>query len=299
MKIGLIGAGKMGIGLAENLQRHGHKVVILTRSEEKAEAFISEGFEACIDENDMIASLDFPRLIWLMVPSGDAVDDAIDQLLPYLKQGDILLDGGNSNFRDTINRADYLSSKGVYFLDVGTSGGTEGALNGACMMIGGNHEAFKRVEPLIREMTVENGYGYFGTSGAGHYAKMVHNGIEYAMMQSISEGFELLKKSEYAFDIQKVADVYNHGSIIQGYLMGITAKSLLDTPSVEALEPVVRSSGEGCWTVQEALRLRVPVETIAFSLMRRYASESDGFGAQLLSMMRYQFGGHEAVKKEE
>jgi 6-phosphogluconate dehydrogenase len=299
MKIGLIGAGKMGIGLARNIKQHGHEVVIMTRSEEKAANFANEGFEACTQEYILAESLEIPRIIWLMVPAGDPVDEAIDQLLPYLKAEDILIDGGNSNFRDSVIRAEYLAARGIYYLDIGTSGGTAGALKGACMMVGGDRTAFLRLEPLIKEITVDGGYGYFGPSGAGHYVKMVHNGIEYAMMQSVSEGFELLRKSEYQFDLEKIAQVYNHGSIVEGYLMGITAASLGNKQAVESLEPVVRSSGEGLWTVEEALRLRVPVETIAFSLMRRYGSEGDGFGARLLSMMRHQFGGHDVVKREE
>jgi len=298
LKIGLIGAGKMGIGLANNMIRHGHDVVVLTRASQRAEELQLGGLKAVTDTGAFIQQLDPSKIIWMMVPAGDAVDDTIDLLLPHLKSGDVVIDGGNSHFEDSVSRSEFLAARGIDYLDVGTSGGTEGALNGACLMVGGPREAFMRLEPLFSDLAVEGGYGYFGRSGAGHYVKMVHNGIEYAMMQAISEGFELLRKSEYGFDLEKIAKVYDRGSIVEGFLMGTTARALRSTEEIESLLPVVKSSGEGLWTVEEALRLRVPVETIALSLFKRYATQSQGFGAKLLSRMRYEFGGHEARKEE-
>lgn len=299
MKVGLIGAGKMGIGLAKNMKRHGHEVLILTREEQRAEALRHEGLEAFVSDAAFAAGLDSPKIFWMMVPAGDAIDDTIDLLLPHLRAGDILIDGGNSHFEDSVSRSEFLAAREIHYLDVGTSGGTSGALEGACMMVGGSREAFRKLEPLFRDLTVEGGYAYMGNSGAGHYVKMVHNGIEYAMMQAISEGFDLLRKSEYGFDLEKVARVYNHGSIIEGFLMGITAQALRSPETIDQLAPVVQSSGEGLWTVEEALRLKVPVETIAFSLFRRFATENSGFGAKLLSQMRNEFGGHAVIRKGE
>jgi 6-phosphogluconate dehydrogenase len=298
VKVGLIGAGKMGLGLAQNMMRHGHEVVVLTRSELRVTVLREAGVEAFDQTEAFLEKLDSPKIIWMMVPAGDAVDDTIDLLLPDLKKGDILIDGGNSHFEDSISRAAFLASREIHYLDVGTSGGMKGALEGACLMVGGPREAYLSLEPLFKDLSVEGGCGYFGRAGAGHYVKMIHNGIEYAMMQAISEGFEILKRSEYGFDLEKIAQVYDRGSIIEGFLMGVTARSLRSQEAVEALSPVVSSSGEGLWTVEEALRLKVPVETIALSLFKRYSSQSDGFGAKLLSMMRYEFGGHEARKED-
>lgn len=298
MKIGLIGAGKMGLGLAHNMIRHGHEVMVLTRTASRVTALREEGLNATVETEAFLEKLDTPKILWMMVPAGDAVDDTIDLLLPYLKKGDIIIDGGNSHFEDSISRAAFLASRGINYLDVGTSGGMKGALEGACLMVGGPRDAYLSLEPLFKDLAVEGGCGYFGRAGAGHYVKMVHNGIEYAMMQAISEGFEILKKSEYGFDLEKIAQVYDSGSIIEGFLMGITARSLRSPEAVEALLPVVSSSGEGLWTVEEALRLKVPVETIALSLFKRYSTQSDGFGAKLLSRMRYEFGGHEARKED-
>ncbi|MEW9121798.1 MAG: phosphogluconate dehydrogenase (NAD(+)-dependent, decarboxylating) [Thermotaleaceae bacterium] len=298
LKIGLIGLGKMGYNLALNLRDRGHEVIAYNRSAEKIQTIEKEQIQGAYSIDALTETLEKRRAIWLMVPSGPTVDDLIDSLVPRLEKGDILIDGGNSNYRDTLRRYERLLKAGIDYVDVGTSGGIEGARNGACMMIGASEENFAYLEPIFRDVCVEKGYAHVGKNGTGHYVKMIHNGIEYGMMQAIGEGFEILEKSDFQLDYGQIAQVWNHGSVIRGWLMELTEKVFSEDPNLEQLKGTVHSSGEGLWTVEEALRLKVPAPVITDSLFVRYRSEQqDTFSGKLLAGLRYQFGGHSFEKK--
>ncbi|MDK2814737.1 MAG: 6-phosphogluconate dehydrogenase [Thermoanaerobacter sp.] len=297
MKVGLIGLGRMGFNLALNIKDHGHEVVVYNRSPEKIKEAEKEGIKGAYTIEDLVKNLERRRIIWLMVPAGDPVDEMIEKLVPLLEEHDIIIDGGNSYYKDTLRRYEMLKEKGIDFVDVGTSGGIEGARHGACTMIGAEDEVFKYIEPLIRDISAENGYLHTGKNGSGHFAKMVHNGIEYGMMQAIGEGFEVLEKSQFDFDLKEVARVWSHGSVIRGWLMELMEKAFEKDPKLSGIKGVMHSSGEGLWTVEEALNLKVPVPVIAQSLFMRYRSEQeDTFAGKVVAALRNEFGGH-AVEK--
>ncbi|KHO62257.1 6-phosphogluconate dehydrogenase [Thermoanaerobacter sp. YS13] len=297
MKVGLIGLGRMGFNLALNMRDHGHEVVAYNRSPEKIKEAEKEGIKGAYTIEDLVKNLERRRMIWLMLPAGDPVDEMIEKLVPLLEEHDIIIDGGNSYYKDTLRRYEMLKEKGVDFVDVGTSGGIEGARHGACTMIGAEDDVFKYIEPLIRDISTENGYLHTGKNGSGHFAKMVHNGIEYGMMQAIGEGFEVLEKSQFDFDLKEVARVWSHGSVIRGWLMELMEKSFEKDPKLSGIKGVMHSSGEGLWTVEEALNLKVPVPVIAQSLFMRYRSEQeDTFAGKVVAALRNEFGGH-AVEK--
>jgi len=293
MKVGLIGLGRMGFNLALNIKDHGHEVVVYNRSPEKIKEAEKEGIKGAYTIEDLVKNLERRRIIWLMVPAGDPVDEMIEKLVPLLEEHDIIIDGGNSYYKDTLRRYEMLKEKGIDFVDVGTSGGIEGARHGACTMIGAEDEVFKYIEPLIRDISAENGYLHTGKNGSGHFAKMVHNGIEYGMMQAIGEGFEVLEKSQFDFDLKEVARVWSHGSVIRGWLMELMEKAFEKDPKLSGIKGVMHSSGEGLWTVEEALNLKVPVPVIAQSLFMRYRSEQeDTFAGKVVAALRNEFGGH-------
>lgn len=297
MKVGLIGLGRMGFNLALNMRDHGHEVVAYNRSPEKIKEAEKEGIKGAYTIEDLVKKLERRRIIWLMVPAGDPVDEMIEKLVPLLEEHDIIIDGGNSYYKDTLRRYEMLKEKEIDFVDVGTSGGIEGARHGACTMIGAEDEVFKYIEPLIRDISAENGYLHTGKNGSGHFAKMVHNGIEYGMMQAIGEGFEVLEKSQFDFDLKEVARVWSHGSVIRGWLMELMEKAFEKDPKLSGIKGVMHSSGEGLWTVEEALNLKVPVPVIAQSLFMRYRSEQeDTFSGKVVAALRNEFGGH-AVEK--
>ncbi|AEM78524.1 MULTISPECIES: phosphogluconate dehydrogenase (NAD(+)-dependent, decarboxylating) [Thermoanaerobacter] len=297
MKVGLIGLGRMGFNLALNMRDHGHEVVAYNRSPEKIKEAEKEGIKGAYTIEDLVKKLERRRIIWLMVPAGDPVDEMIEKLVPLLEEHDIIIDGGNSYYKDTLRRYEMLKEKEIDFVDVGTSGGIEGARHGACTMIGAEDEVFKYIEPLIRDISAENGYLHTGKNGSGHFAKMVHNGIEYGMMQAIGEGFEVLEKSQFDFDLKEVARVWSHGSVIRGWLMELMEKAFEKDPKLSGIKGVMHSSGEGLWTVEEALNLKVPVPVIAQSLFMRYRSEQeDTFAGKVVAALRNEFGGH-AVEK--
>lgn len=298
MELGIIGLGKMGHNLAINASEKGYKVYGYNRSIEPVDYLNSMGIWACNDLKELLNKFQGRKIIWIMVPAGETVDMVIEDIKDYLNPDDIVIDGGNSNYRDTVRRYNYLKEKSISFVDIGTSGGLEGARNGACMMVGGDENTFKIIEPVLKDICIENGYGYFGESGAGHYAKMIHNGIEYGMMQAIGEGFEILKEGPYDYDYENLAKVWSNGSVIRGWLMELTEKAFSEDANLDGIKGVVGSSGEGLWTVEEAIRLKVPATVITDSLFARYRSnQEDTFSAKVVAGLRNQFGGHDVIKK--
>jgi 6-phosphogluconate dehydrogenase len=297
MHIGLIGLGKMGYNLGLNMIDHGHQVTAYDVNPEAIERFVKDGGKAVSSLQEVVEDLPSPRVLWIMVPH-QLVDDVLRDLKQYLKTGDIIIEGGNSRFQDSMRRAKDFEQEGIYYFDCGTSGGMEGARYGACYMIGGDAEVFKTIEPIFRDTAVPNGYLYTGRSGSGHYCKMVHNGIEYGMMQAIGEGFDVLKKSEFDFDFEQVARVWSNGSVIRGWLMELTQNAFSKDANLDNIKGVMHASGEGLWTVEEALRTKVPVPIIAMSLMMRNRSlEDDTFTGKVVAALRNEFGGHAVEKK--
>ncbi|MDI6601523.1 MAG: decarboxylating 6-phosphogluconate dehydrogenase [Thermoanaerobacteraceae bacterium] len=299
MQIGLIGLGRMGYNLALNMRDHGHEVVAFNRSPEKVDEIKKEGVRGAYSIEELADSLSPRRVIWLMVPAGDPVDEMIEKLLPLLDKHDIIVDGGNSFYKDTLRRYDYLKNKaGIDFADVGTSGGIEGARNGACTMVGAEDEVFEVIEPVIKDISLEGGYYHTGPVGSGHFVKMVHNGIEYGMLQAIGEGFEILEKSGFNFDFKEIARVWNHGSVVRGWLMELMEKAFAKDPNLDSIRGIMHSSGEGLWTAQTALELGVPALVITDSLYMRFRSEQeDSFAGKVVAALRNEFGGHKVEKK--
>lgn len=297
MQIALVGLGKMGYNIALNLRNHGHSVVAHDRSEALTDQMgLEPGIATANTLAGLTAALTGRRVIWLMVPAGPIVDEVIDNLLPHLNPEDILIDGGNSNFNDSVRRYNYLKSKGIDFLDCGTSGGTSGALNGACTMIGGEQAVYEYCKPVFDDLSLPGGTRYVGGPGAGHFVKMVHNGIEYGMMQAIAEGFEVLEKSSYDFDYQQIAELWNHGSVVRSWLMELSANAFRKDPDLSAIRGVMHASGEGKWTLETALDLGVPTPVIALSLLMRYRSQQDdSFAGKVVAALRNEFGGHAVV----
>lgn len=294
MKIGLIGLGKMGYNLALNMRDHGIDFGVYNRSVEPRERIKEENVKVYDDVKKMIEDLESPKVVWIMVTAGRATEAVIEQVTPLLSKGDIIVDGGNSRFTDTLKRGDALEELGIHFVDAGTSGGTDGARYGACMMVGGADEAVSVLDPYFTALNVDEGYLHCGKRGSGHYVKMVHNGIEYGMMQAIGEGLEILNQSEFELDFQKVANVWNHGSIITGYLMQMTKQAFDHNGNdLSQVIPEIDSNGEGLWTVEEALRLGVSAPVIANSLFVRNASKDKGkFSDRVVAAQRNEFGGH-------
>ncbi|MGX9133743.1 phosphogluconate dehydrogenase (NAD(+)-dependent, decarboxylating) [Rummeliibacillus sp. JY-2-4R] len=298
MNIGLVGLGKMGFNLGMNLMKHQHTVFAFDVNSEAVRNFSTNGGQTFDSLSGLVAALPTPRVIWLMVPAGEITVSTIEQLKEMLVEGDILIDGGNSHYKEAIRFAEELKQKGISFMDIGTSGGTSGALNGACMMIGGEEKAFKVIEPFIKDVCVNSGYLYAGKSGSGHFLKMIHNGIEYGMMQAIAEGFEVLEKSPFDYDYEKVAEMWNHGSVIRSWLMELTQNAFSKDPKLDDIKGIMHSSGEGKWTVETALELQAPVPVITLALMTRYRSlEDDTFTGKVVAALRNEFGGHAVEKK--
>jgi 6-phosphogluconate dehydrogenase len=298
MDIGFMGLGRMGENMVRRLVRGGHRVVAWNRSRPKIDEVAGEGAVPAYTVDDLIKGLQPRRVIWLMVPAGAPVDTLIEELVPQLDKGDILIDGGNTNFHDTIRRYNMLKEKGIDFLDVGTSGGIWGLTVGYCMMIGGDEAVFQHVEPLIKTLAPEDGYIYAGPSGAGHFTKMVHNGIEYGMLQAYGEGFEIIRKSQYNVDLHKLAVTWNHGSVVRSWLLELAERAFAEDADLEGIRGYVEDSGEGRWTVQEAINEDVPAPVITLSLLARFNSRQDeSYSAKVNAALRNQFGGH-AVKLE-
>ncbi|ABR49597.1 6-phosphogluconate dehydrogenase, decarboxylating [Alkaliphilus metalliredigens QYMF] len=298
MEIGLIGLGKMGYNLALNMRDHGHRVVAYNRTPDKTQMIEKEGIKGVYSLEALYDSLEGKRILWMMIPSGEAVDNMIDELLTFLRSGDILIDGGNSFYQDTLRRYEKLKDIGIDYIDVGTSGGIEGARTGACMMVGGEPHVVEQISSLFQDISIENGYSFMGTPGSGHYVKMVHNAIEYGMMQAIGEGFELLNAGPFSLDFENVAKVWSHGSIIEGLLMRCVLSSFEKSEKLEEIQGIVDASGEGQWAVEEALRLKVSMPVISNALFARYKStDSTKFSEKVVAAMRKEFGGHAIHQK--
>ncbi|HZA20369.1 MAG TPA: decarboxylating 6-phosphogluconate dehydrogenase [Actinomycetota bacterium] len=298
MRLAMIGLGRMGGNMTRRLLREGHEVVGYSRDQKMVEQLAAEGAVGATSLEDAVAKLEPPRIAWSMVPAGDPTEEVIGELGERLGSGDIVIDGGNSNYRDTLHRAEILASKGIGLVDAGTSGGVWGLEEGYCLMVGSSDEVFTTVEPLLATLAPENGYAHVGPPGAGHFTKMVHNGVEYALMQAYGEGFEILKSSEFDLDVSAIAEVWRHGSVVRSWLLDLAARALAEDPDLDRVAPWVEDSGEGRWTVQTAIDNAVPAPTIALSLFTRFASRrDDSFSNKLLAALRHQFGGHE-VRKE-
>ncbi|MNZ41706.1 6-phosphogluconate dehydrogenase, NAD(+)-dependent, decarboxylating [compost metagenome] len=293
MKLGMIGLGKMGYNLALNLLKHNHEVVAYDMDHRSIEKAAEKGALPAPSLEELVSSLSTPRIIWIMVPAGRALHSVIDTLSPLLDEGDIIIDGGNSHYKDSLSLADQLNKQGVYFFDIGTSGGIEGAGHGGCFMIGGDETVFRSIEPIFKDIAVDKGYLYAGKNGSGHFLKMVHNGIEYGMMQAIAEGFEILDKSPFNFDYEEVARVWSNGSVIRGWLMELTESAFSKDAKLNNIRGVMNSSGEGKWTVETALDLQANAPIIAMSLFMRYRSlDTDTFHGKVVAALRNEFGGH-------
>jgi len=296
MDLGMIGLGRMGGNMAQRLLASGHKVVAFDASAEAVAASQSQGALGADSLEELVAGLEPPRAVWIMVPAGPPTDATIESLIPLLRSGDVVLDGGNANYKDSMARAGRLSQHGIEFLDVGTSGGIWGLTEGYSLMIGGKEEIFRRLEPIFQTLAPSptTGYSRVGPVGAGHFVKMVHNGIEYALMQSYAEGFELMQaKEEFALDLGQIAETWRYGSVVRSWLLDLAARALREDPGLESLQSYVEDSGEGRWTVQESVDLAVPTPVITLALQQRFRSRQDQpFGGRLLAALRNQFGGH-------
>jgi len=301
MELGMIGLGRMGANMAERLVRGGHRVVGFDPSVEARHTVETKGVETAASLEALIATLPVPRVVWLMVPAGEITDNTVTALLPLLAAGDTIIDGGNANYKDTMRRAAVSASKNIHYLDSGTSGGVWGLTEGYSLMIGGDEAAFERVAPIFATLApaVDRGWGRVGPVGSGHYTKMIHNGIEYGLMQAYAEGFSILKhKQAFELDLHQVAEIWRHGSVVRSWLLDLTADALGKNPEMTGIAPYVADSGEGRWTVAEAIDLNVPAPVITLSLLERLRSrDTDSYSDKLLAAMRNEFGGHE-IKKE-
>jgi 6-phosphogluconate dehydrogenase len=291
MKLGMVGLGRMGGNMVERLRRDGHEVETYARTapERTADSLV-----------ELATQLEQPRVVWLMIPAGAPTEQAVQNLLPLLEDGDTIVDGGNSNFRDSMRRAAVAKEKGVLFVDAGVSGGVWGLAEGYCIMAGGEAEAFRIVEPAFASLAPEGGYAHVGPSGAGHFVKMVHNGIEYGLMQAYAEGFALLRGiDDFELDLQQISGLWQHGSVVRSWLLELLERAFAADPGLEGIRGYVEDSGEGRWTVHEAIESAVPVPAIALALFARFSSREDqSFAAKVNAALRNQFGGH-AVKAAE
>ena len=299
MKIGFVGLGKMGFNMVQRLLNDGHQVVAWDPSEDTVHEIEKLGAIAASSLKELTEKLPAEKVVWLMVPAGKPVDQNLNALLELLSKDDIIIDGGNSYWKETQQRAEKAALKNIHFIDCGTSGGVWGLQNGYSLMYGGNKEAAEYIEPVIKSLAPEYGYVYCGPSGTGHMVKMVHNGIEYGMMQAYAEGFEILEKAPYDIDIAKVADAWQYGSVVRSWLLELAVNALKNDPKLEQLESYVQDSGEGRWAVQTAIDFDVPAHVITASLFTRFQSrQDDSFAMKMLAALRNQFGGH-AVKKKK
>jgi len=302
MQLGLIGLGKMGANMNQRILRGGHQTVVYNRSPEPVRAAVQMGALGADSIADLVSKLTAPRAVWIMVPAGAPTEDMVETLIGLLAPDDIIVDGGNSNYKDTIRRAARAAQHGLHYIDCGTSGGIWGITEGYSLMIGGEKAPVERLRPIFETLAPapDKGWGHVGPSGAGHFVKMVHNGIEYGMMQALAEGFEIMKgKSDFNMDMHQIAEIWRHGSVVRSWLLDLTARALEADANLSEIAPWVADSGEGRWTVAEAIDQDIPAPVITLSLMMRFVSrQDDSYAARLLAAMRNQFGGH-AVKRDE
>ncbi|SEA76160.1 6-phosphogluconate dehydrogenase [Thalassobacillus cyri] len=298
MQVGLIGLGKMGYNLGLNLIDHGHQVIANDVNHEQVADIAREGATPANSLKELVTALEKPRTVWVMVPAGEITQSVLGELYELLEEGDRIIDGGNSNYKQSLQRSEWFKEKNIFFFDCGTSGGTDGARHGACYMIGGEETEFRAIESIFRDTSVENGYLYAGKEGSGHFLKMVHNGIEYGMMQAIAEGYEILEKSPFDYDYAAVSKVWNNGSVIRSWLVELMEQAFSKDAKLEDIRGVMNSSGEGKWTMETALEYEMATPVIAMSLMMRYRSqENDTFSGKVVAALRNEFGGHAVVKK--
>ena len=297
MELGFIGLGRMGMNMVIRLQRDRHRVVTYDRTPDIVKQSVQEGAVGATSLKDLVSQLTPPRAVWLMVPAGGPTESTIRDLSDLLQADDVIIDGGNSYYKDDARRAAELKPKRIHYVDAGTSGGIWGLKVGYCLMIGGDEAIFKRLEPTFKTLAPENGYAYMGTAGAGHYVKMIHNGIEYGMMQAYAEGFELLSKSSFNLNLPRIADLWMQGSVVRSWLLELAASALKDDPKLERIKGYVEDSGEGRWTVFDAIEKDVPALVLTSSLYTRFRSrQEESFSEKMLAALRNAFGGH-AVRK--
>jgi len=302
MKLAMIGLGRMGLNMARRLMQGNHKIVAYNRSKEVVRQIAAEGATGAASLRQVTEMLPAPRIVWIMLPAGKVVEDTIDRLKELLRPDDIIIDGGNTYYRDDLRRYKALKRAGIRYMDVGVSGGIWGLKIGYCMMMGGDKNVFRYLEPIFLTLAPKDGYLYCGKAGAGHFVKMVHNGIEYGLMQAYGEGFEILDASEYAdsFDYAKIAHLWNQGSVIRSWLLELAADAFSKSAELSDIKAYVEDSGEGRWTVQQAIDTGVPAEVITLSLMRRFRSrQQDPFTERVLAALRREFGGHAVVSKKK
>jgi 6-phosphogluconate dehydrogenase len=297
MEIGFVGLGKMGMNMVTRLRRDKHRVVVYDRTADLIKQAESQGCSGASSLSDLVSKLAAPRAVWIMVPSGPPTEETVRAVAGYLQPGDTIIDGGNTRFHDDIRRAAELKAKGLQYVDAGTSGGIWGLKIGYCLMIGGEPSAVKRLEPIFTTLAPENGWAHLGGNGAGHYVKMIHNGIEYSMMQGYAEGFEVMFKSEYNLDLAKIADLWMHGSVIRSWLLELAADALKQDPRLDKLKGYVQDSGEGRWMIVDAIEKDVAVPTLTAALFTRFRSrQQETFAEKMLAALRNAFGGH-AVRR--
>ena len=297
MQLGFVGLGKMGLNMATRLVRGGHHVAAYDRDPDAVARSEAAGARAAASLDALVAALTPPRAVWIMVPAGPPTESTVFALADRLSANDVIIDGGNTNFHDDVRRAQTLAARGLHYIDAGTSGGVWGLQEGYCLMVGGNADVCRRLEPLFLTLAPKDGYLRVGDHGAGHYVKMIHNAIEYGLMQAYAEGFELMHASDYRIDLPAVASLWLHGSVVRSWLLELTARALKENPELAGLEAFVEDSGEGRWTLHEAIDRAVPLPALAAAVFTRYRSREDNpFAERLLAALRNQFGGH-AVKK--
>ena len=297
MDIGFIGLGKMGLNMVTRLQRAGHQVTAYDRSADALANATAAGCTGASSLSDLVQRLKTPRAVWIMVPSGPPTEETVHAVAALLQPGDIIIDGGNTRFHDDVRRSKELAAKKVRYIDAGTSGGIWGLKNGYCLMVGGEKEAVERLAPIFETLAPPNGWAHVGAAGAGHYVKMVHNGIEYSLMQGYAEGFELMSKSDYRLDLARIADLWMQGSVVRSWLLDLAASALKEDPRLDRLKGFVQDSGEGRWMVADAIEKNVPVPTLSAALFTRFRSrQEESFAEKMLAALRNAFGGH-AVKR--
>ena len=297
MELGFVGLGRMGMNMVRRLQRDKHRVVTYDRSPAPVQESVREGALGSTSLRDLVNKLAAPRAVWVMVPAGDPTEGTIRELSGLLQADDVIIDGGNSHYKDDARRAAELRAKRIHYVDAGTSGGIWGLQIGYCLMVGGDEVIFKRLEPIFKTLAPEDGYAYMGSAGAGHYVKMIHNGIEYGMMQAYAEGFELLSKSDFKLNLPMIAELWTHGSVVRSWLLELAASALKDDPKLDRIKGYVEDSGEGRWTVFDAIEKDVPALVLTSSLYTRFRSRQvESFADKMLAALRNAFGGH-AVKK--